>query len=464
MTGTPRYYEVLIVGAGQAGAQVAAELVTAGHPGPIGLLGAEDVPPYQRPPLSKGFLAGTEEFADLLLRPADFWDARGLDLRLGCEVVGVDAAARTVTTADGELIGYGALVWAAGGSPRALPVPGADLPGVHFVRTLRDAEALKAALPTTRNAGAPAKPGSQSARIPGPANTTRNVGAPAKPGSQSAHVPDPANTARNAVVIGGGFVGLEAAAAFVKAGLTVTVVEAADRVLGRVTCGPVSAHCTAVHRAHGVTVLTGTGVREIAGAGGRVSGVVLGDGRVLPADLVVVGIGLVPAVGPLRAAGAAGADGVDVDGEGRTSLPGVYAAGDCAATSNAYTGGRRMRLESVQNAVEQGRAVARAILGVPQPPTPPVPWFWSNQYDVRFKTMGVPVAYDTAVVRGEPASGRFSVVYLRDGEVAAVDTIDNVRDYAQAKALIGVRADAADLADPSVPLKELARRETVHEH
>ncbi|MFF8316494.1 NAD(P)/FAD-dependent oxidoreductase [Streptomyces bobili] len=410
-----QHHDVLIVGAGQAGAQVAGELLDAGFPGTVGIVGAEDVPPYERPPLSKGYLLGEASAESLLFRPADRWAAEGAELLLGTEVVAVDPSEHVVTTAGGERLGYGHLVWAAGGRARALPVPGADLTGVHYVRTLDDADRLKAQLAT----------------------------------------------ARRAVVIGGGFIGLEAAAVFAKAGLQVTVVEAMDRLLGRVTSPAVSAFFAQVHREHDVDVLVGHGVVEITGGEGAVRGVALSDGREIPADIVVVGVGLVPNVEPIVRAGAAGANGVDVDESGRTTLTDVFAAGDCANFANTHTRHARMRLESVQNAVEQGRVVARTILGVAQP-APAVPWFWSNQYDIKFKTMGILTGHDTTIVRGDPSSGRFSVVYLLDGAVIAVDTLNNIRDYAQAKALILSQApvDPAAVADPAVQLKDLAARRT----
>ncbi|MCG7207377.1 NAD(P)/FAD-dependent oxidoreductase [Streptomyces arenae] len=407
------HYDVLIVGAGQAGAQVAGELADAGFPGTVGIVGAEDTPPYERPPLSKGYLSGEASAESLLLRPADRWAADGAELLLGTEVIEVDPSEHMVTTAGGERLGYGRLVWAAGGRARILPVPGADLDGVHYVRTLADADRLKTQLPT----------------------------------------------ARRAVVIGGGFIGLEAAAAFAKAGLDVTVVEAMDRLLGRVTSPVVSEFFAKVHGEHQVDVLFGHGVTEITGSNGAVKGVALSDGRTISADIVVVGVGLVPNVEPIIQAGAVGANGVEVDESGRTTLPDVFAAGDCANFANAHTRQARMRLESVQNAVEQGRAVARAILGMDQP-SPAVPWFWSNQYDIKFKTMGILTGYDTSIVRGDPSSGRFSVVYLLDGAVIAVDTLNNVRDYAQAKVLIKSQAqvDPAAVADPTVQLKDLVAK------
>ncbi|KAF0957984.1 NAD(P)/FAD-dependent oxidoreductase [Rhodococcus sp. T7] len=417
ITSVIRHHDTLIVGAGQAGAQVATALDAAGYEGSIGILGSELVPPYERPPLSKGVLTGQTATESLFLRPPEFWRDDDMELMLGTDVVAVDPSRHVVRTSTGAEIGYGKLVWATGGRPRRLTVPGAELAGVHYLRTLRDAERLQSHL----------------------------------------------ITAARAVVIGGGFIGLEAAAAFTKAGLAVTVIESADRVLQRVTSPAVSAHFRALHRRHGVDILERSSVSEITGRNGEVTGVQLDNGRWIAAELVLIGVGLLPNVEALRDAGAEGVNGADVDDAGSTSLPDVYAAGDCASISNSFTGHTRMRLESVQNAVEQGRVVAASILGSPNP-LKPVPWFWSNQYDVKFKTMGVPIAYDAAVVRGTPQSGAFSVVYLRDDQVVAVDTVNNLRDYAQAKVLIecGTRVDADLVRSPDMPLKEFAERKPAH--
>jgi 3-phenylpropionate/trans-cinnamate dioxygenase ferredoxin reductase subunit len=403
-------FDVLIVGAGHAGASAAIALRQAGFAGSIGLLGDEPWPPYERPPLSKDYLAGTRPFERMLIRPPAFWAERAITLLPGRRVEAVDPDVCQVRLADGERIGWGRLLWAAGGTPRRLPVPGAELPGVHAVRTRADIDAIASALPAVRQVA----------------------------------------------IIGGGYIGLEAAAVLRKLGKAVTVLEAQPRLLARVAGQAVADFIAAEHRAHGVDVRLGVQVtRLLPGPDGRAAGVALGDGAMVPADLVIVGIGIVPAVGPLLAAGALGSDGVDVDAHGRTSLPGIWAAGDCARHANAFAGGACLRLESVQNANDQAAAAARDMAGQPRPYAA-VPWFWSDQYDLKLQTVGLQAGHDSAIVRGDPATRRFSVVYLRQGRVVALDCINSPRDYAQGRALVaaGVPAPSGDgLADPEVPLK-----------
>ncbi|WP_066713168.1 NAD(P)/FAD-dependent oxidoreductase, partial [Sphingomonas adhaesiva] len=256
------------------------------------------------------------------------------------------------------------------------------------------------------------------------------------------------------VVIGGGYIGLEAAAALAKAGKRVTVVEALPRVLARVAGEILSRFYEAEHRAHGVEVRLDTAVECIEGSGGRAAGVRLHGGELLPCEMVIVGIGIVPAVRPLRDAGAGGDNGVDVDEHCRTDLPGVFAIGDCAAHVNRYAGGARVRLESVQNANDQAAVVAHALTGSPKP-YDAVPWFWSFQYDLRLQTVGLSTGHDEVVVRGEVASRRFSLVYLKEGRIVALDCVNTVKDFAQGKALI-LRDDIPRevLADSSRPLKQ----------
>jgi 3-phenylpropionate/trans-cinnamate dioxygenase ferredoxin reductase subunit len=265
------------------------------------------------------------------------------------------------------------------------------------------------------------------------------------------------SAAREVVVIGGGYIGLEAAAVLTKLGKRVTVLEALERVLARVAGAPLSRFYEVEHRAHGVDVRVGTAAQSIVGENGRVAGVRLGDGTILPAQLVIVGIGINPAVEPLLAAGAEGTNGVAVDGQCRTSLDGIFAIGDCAEHANAFAGGARLRLESVQNAHDQAAIAAKAIMGGAETYSA-VPWFWSNQYDLRLQTVGLSIGYDAIVQRGDPASRSFSLVYLRDGAVIALDCVNMVRDYAQGRALVAQRArpDPGQLADPGVPLKTLA--------
>lgn len=403
-------YDVLIVGAGHGGAQCAITLSQGGFEGSIALVTDEADLPYERPPLSKEYLAKEKSFDRIMLRAPAYWEERGIAVLTGRRVVQVDPVAKTVTDEAGETIGYGRLVWATGGRPRRLTCDGADLAGVHAIRTRADVDQLEAELPA----------------------------------------------AKRIVVVGGGYIGLEAAAAMTKFDKHVTVVEALDRVLARVAGEPLSRFYEAEHRAHGVELLLNTQVDCLLGREGRVTAVRLTDGAELPADIVIVGIGIVPAVEPLIAAGATGANGVDVDGLCRTSLADVFAIGDCATHENGYANGSPIRLESVQNANDQANTVARAILGAEQP-YDAVPWFWSNQFDLRLQTVGLSIGFDEAVLRGDPAARSFSIVYLRGGQVIALDCVNATRDYVQGRKLVVDRLSPAPerLADASVPLKEL---------
>lgn len=403
--------DVIIVGAGHGGAQAAIALRQNGFAGSILVIGREPEYPYERPPLSKEYLARDKSFERIMIRPATFWADKGIDYALGREVTAIDPAAKTVTTDDGAVTGYGALVWAAGGDPRRLTCAGADLAGVHAVRTRADADRLMAEL----DAGA-----------------------------------------KRAVVIGGGYIGLEAAAVLTKFGVAVTLLEALPRVLARVAGEALSTFYQDEHRAHGVDLRTQVAVDCLEGADGKVTGVRLADGTVLPADIVIVGIGIIPAVAPLIAAGAKGGNGVEVDEFCRTSLPDVYAIGDCAAHANGYADGATIRLESVQNANDQATVAAKAITGNPVP-YKAVPWFWSNQYDLRLQTVGLSIGHDATVVRGDPAARAFSVIYLREGRVIALDCVNVVKDYVQGKKLVetGAVIAADKLADAGTPLKDM---------
>lgn len=410
---TPASFDVLIVGAGHGGAQAALALRQLHFAGSIGVVGDEPELPYERPPLSKEYFSGEKSFERILIRPATFWAEREVQMLTGRRVVAVDAAAHTVRTADGEVFGYGQLVWATGGQPRRLPCPGGDAVGVHGVRTRADADAM-----------------------------LRELGSA---------------TGQSIVVIGGGYIGLEAAAVLAQQGRQVTVLEAQDRVLARVAGEALSRAYEAEHRAHGVDVRLGVQVESLLTQDGRVKGVQLRDGETLLADLVIVGIGIVPAVEPLLAAGATGGNGVQVDAHCRTSLSDVYAIGDCALHANAFADGATIRLESVQNANDMATTVAKALTGQPQP-YHAVPWFWSNQYDLKLQTVGLSTGHDEAVLRGDVAARSFSVVYLRAGRVIALDCVNAVKDYVQGRALVlaGARVAAAALQDTARPLKELA--------
>jgi len=405
-------YDVLVVGSGHAGAQAAIALRQRKFEGRVGLLGDEPELPYERPPLSKEYLAGDKPFDRLLIRPAIFWAERQIDLLPGRRVVSVDAADHRVALEDGSAIAYGTLIWAAGGSPRRLSCAGHDLGGLHTVRSRADVDRMIAELP-------------QTWRV---------------------------------VVVGGGYIGLEAAAVLSKLGKQVTLIEALDRVLTRVAGEPLSRFYEDEHRAHGVTIRLSASVERIEERNGAVAGVRLADGTLLPCEMVIVGIGVMPAVAPLLAAGAAGGNGVEVDALCRTSLPDVFAIGDCAAQPNPFADGAVIRLESVQNANDQAATVAKMLTSTPEP-NDAVPWFWSNQFDLKLQTVGLSQGHDAALVRGDPAERAFSVVYLKQGRVIALDCVNNARDYVQGRTLVmtGAMIDPARLVDASVPLKELAR-------
>jgi 3-phenylpropionate/trans-cinnamate dioxygenase ferredoxin reductase subunit len=407
----PPRYDVLIVGAGHGGAQAAIALRQQKFEGSIGIVGAEPDLPYERPPLSKEYLSGDRAFERMLIRPAAFWQERSVAMVLGRRVVGVDADARRVALDDGKALGYGKLIWAGGGRPRRLSCAGADLANVHSVRCRADVDLMRHHL----------------------------------------------DRVEHVVVIGGGYIGLEAAAVLAKLGKKVVLLEALDRVLARVAGEPVSRFYEAAHRAREVDVRTAVAVDSIVGEAGSAIGVRLCDGSLVPADMVIVGIGIVPAVEPLIAAGAEGSNGVDVDEYCRTNLANIYAIGDCAAQSNRFASGAKVRLESVQNANDQAITAAKSIVEKPEAHGA-VPWFWSNQYDLKLQTVGLSIGYDDIVVRGNPATRSFSVVYLKSDRVIALDCINVVKDYVQGRSLVvdGITADRAKLADISIPLKHLA--------
>lgn len=404
------HYDVLIVGAGHGGAQAAIALRQQNFEGSIALLGDEPEPPYERPPLSKEYFSGEKTFERILIRPASFWGDRNVDLLLNRRVTAVDPLEHKVMLADASTLSYGKLIWATGGAPRKISCDGSGLAGVHGVRTRADADAMLAEI----------------------------------------------GDVENVVVIGGGYIGLEAAAVLAKFGKHVTVLEALDRVLARVAGEPLSRFYESEHRAHGVDVRLKVAVECIEGANGRVTGVKLADGTLLPAQMVIVGIGIIPAVEPLIAAGAVGGNGVEVNEYCETSLADIYAIGDCAAHVNGFAAGARIRLESVQNANDQATTAAKAIAGQPHV-YHAVPWFWSNQYDLRLQTVGLSIGFDEIVQRGDPATRSFSIIYLREGKVIALDCVNATKDYVQGRALVtgGLSAPRDQLANPEIPLKTL---------
>ena len=404
------HFDILIVGAGHGGAQAAIALRQRGFSGTIAMVGDEPEIPYERPPLSKDYLAGDKAFERIQIRPAAFWAEREIAMLVGQRVTTVDPSVHQVTLADGSALSYGHLIWATGGSPRRLTCAGHDLFGVHGVRTRADVDRMIAELPDTRDV----------------------------------------------VVIGGGYIGLEAAAVLTKLGKQVTVLEALDRVLARVAGEPLSRFYEVEHRAHGVDVRLNCTVDCIEEADGHATGVRLATGEILPAQMVIVGIGIIPAVQPLLDAGADGGNGVLVDDHCRTSLPDIFAIGDCAAHANPFFDRQMMRLESVQNANDQATTVAKVLTGAPEP-YHAVPWFWSNQYDLKLQTVGLSTGHDEAIVRGDIASRSFSLIYLKQGKVIALDCVNSVKDYVQGRALVtgGISPDRALLADPATPLKSL---------
>jgi 3-phenylpropionate/trans-cinnamate dioxygenase ferredoxin reductase subunit len=407
------YEPIVIVGGGQAAAQAIETLRKRGHRAPVTLVGDENLLPYQRPPLSKKYLAGTLERDRLLFRHAEHYHDHGIDLRLGFPAVRIDRQAHRVEIADGSRVDYTRLLIATGSRPRLLPVPGAELAGVYYLRTAADVDRLRAEF------------------APG----------------------------RRAVVIGGGYIGLEVAATCREAGLEVAVLEAASRVMSRVVAPVVSNFYQAEHARHGVHIHLDARVEALLPGGGpagarRVAGVRLADGRELPADFVLIAVGVVPADDLALEAGLPCEDGIVVDEHCRTADPAIWAAGDCTRQPNVHFG-LRVRLESVDNAFEQGASAALNMLGLTTVHDK-VPWFWSDQYDLKMVIVGLADGHDDLVVRGDPASRAFSVCYLRRGELVAVETVNYNRDQMAARKLVmaRMRPDRAKLADDRIALKE----------
>ena len=409
---------LLVVGAGHAGCELALAARQAGWLGPICLLGDEGEPPYHRPPLSKAYMHGLSDRAALQLRGAVAYQAAGVELLPGLGVVSIDAAARRVQLADGSSKPYARLALCTGGRPRPLVadgLPAGEQPcNLHYLRTLADADAIRAAL---------------------------------QPGVRL-------------VIVGGGYVGLELAASAIKIGAQVTVLEAMPHVLARVTGVEVAAFYEDVHRAAGVVLHTGFTVASVARQGGdplaAITALLSADGHRVEADIVVAGIGMLPNVALAADAGLAIDGGIVVDAGSCTSDPHIVAAGDCTVQHSALYG-RRLRLESVPNALEQARAAAATLCGKPLPPRA-APWFWSDQYALKLQMVGLSQGHDACVLRGDLAAQKFIAFYLRDGAIIAADAVNRPADFVQAKRLVAAaaRIDARTLADDSVSLKELA--------
>ncbi|HEY3516435.1 MAG TPA: FAD-dependent oxidoreductase [Gammaproteobacteria bacterium] len=400
---------LVIVGGGQAAAQAAQSLRQQSFAGAITLLCDEPYPPYQRPPLSKKYFAGELARERLLLRPAAFYAEKGVALELGARVEEIEPAARRVRLRDGRTLTYDRLLLATGGRARALPVPGVDLPGVHYLRTIADVDSILASL---------------------------------APGSR-------------ALLVGAGYIGLEVAASARQRGFDVTVLEAADRVMSRTVSAEVSAFYEACHRAAGVTIHCNAGVKAFHG-GARVTAVETSDGRQFACDVAIVGVGIEPNVELAARAGLECNNGIVVDELARTADPNIVAAGDCTNHPLPLLE-RRVRLESVPNAIHQAKVAAATLLGAPSPYSE-VPWFWSDQYDLKLQIAGLSTGYDEVVLRGEPATRSFAAFYLRGGQLLAVDAVNSPREFIAGKKLVASRARIAPdvLRDAKIDLAPLA--------
>ncbi|QFT94662.1 Ferredoxin--NAD(P)(+) reductase fdr [Roseovarius sp. THAF9] len=397
---------IVVVGAGQAGSSLVAKLRALGYDGKVTLIGEEHAPPYQRPPLSKKYLLGEMELERLYLRPESFYSENMIDLRLDAAVTAIDRTDKVVV-AGGQAVPYEHLVLTTGSVPRRLPPAiGGALEGVYVVRDLRDVDSMG---PEFR----------EGAKV---------------------------------LIVGGGYIGLEAAAVAASKGLQVTLVEMADRILQRVAANETSDYFRELHRSHGVDIREGVGLERLTGEG-RVSGALLSDGTELEADFVIVGVGITPATALAEAAGVEVENGIKVDAQGRTSDPAIWAAGDCA--SFPYRGAR-LRLESVPNAIDMAECVAENIMGADKTYVPQ-PWFWSDQYDVKLQIAGLNVGYDRVVTRD--SEGGISFWYFAGDTLLAVDAANDARAYMVGKRLIdnGKTADPAVVADPGADLKALLK-------
>jgi 3-phenylpropionate/trans-cinnamate dioxygenase ferredoxin reductase subunit len=401
---------VVIIGAGHAGGTLAALLRQYGHTGLITLIGDEPIPPYQRPPLSKAWLKGEANADSLALKPLEFYGENNIDFRPSVRAVKLERSAKKVQLSDGSELSYDVLALATGARAIALPIPGADLKGVLFLRTAADAETLKA-----------------------------EVG----PGKRLA-------------VVGGGYIGLEVAASGRALGADVVVLEREPRLLARVAAETLSTFFREYHEKHAVTFELNASVTGFEGAGGHITGVKLADGRVIPCDAAVVGVGAHPNDELASESGLETARGVVVNLEARTSDPNIFAIGDVAHRPMPIYG-RMFRMESVPNALEQAKQAAAAITGRPPPPGE-VPWQWSDQYDLKLQIAGYAFDVDEIVVRGDPASGKFAVFHLKGDQLQSVEAINAPPEFMMGRQLIGnrKRLDKRKLADPTVSMKEVA--------
>ena len=399
---------IVIVGGGQAAGQAAASLRQEGYQGRIVVVGEEPHVPYQRPPLSKQYLAGEYGLERVYLRPAKFYESKNVQVRCGVRVQSIDAKAQTIACSDGQELAYDKLLLATGARPRRLDAPGSQLPGVYYLRTVADVDAIK-----------------------------RDF----QPG-------------RRIAIVGGGYIGLEVAAVAVQMGLRATILEMAPRILPRVAMPAMSAFYHALHAGEGVAIRTDARVQAFAG-GDRLTAVVLADGEQLQADLAVVGVGILPNVELAEAAGLECDDGIMVNEHTRTSDPHIYAAGDCTNHPNPLLG-RRLRLESVPNAMEQSRVAAANMAGKPKEYAA-MPWFWSDQYDLKLQMVGFPAEGDVCVMRGDPAARQFASFYVREGVLVAADAVNSAREFMAARQLVGKPVDPARLEDSGTEMKTIVR-------
>ena len=396
---------VVIIGAGHAAGQAAASLRQAKYEGDITIIGDEAHIPYQRPPLSKAYLKGDQGADKVYLRAESFYTDRDIAMKLNTSATGIDTQSKTVALSTGETLDYDHLLISTGSRPRKLSIEGSDLPGIHYLRTMDDVDGLREGMQ-----------------------------------------PD-----ANLVIVGGGYIGLEVAAVGRELGLNVHVLEMEERLLPRVTTPEMSAYYHQLHEGRGVNIHTSTGVTGFAGDG-KVKEVICGDQR-FPADIVIVGIGIIPNTELAEAAGIHCDNGIVVDDHCRTSDPHVYAAGDCTNHPNPLLD-RRLRLESVPNAMDQARVSTANMLGDDKTYAA-IPWFWSDQYELKLQMVGFSADGDTQVLRGDMASNAFAVFYLKDGKVVAADSVNSPKEFMLCKQLVGKNADPEVLADPEADLKAL---------
>ncbi len=407
--------KVVIVGGGQAAFSTASSLRQWGYDGQLVILGDEVTPPYQRPPLSKTYLLGEFPSERLLFKPDAWYEQNRIDLMLDARAERIDLDDRSVLTTRGNRVSFERLVLATGASPCELPdLPSAEYSNVHLLRSLTDVEAIRETLPDT------------------------------------GHV----------LIVGGGYIGLETAATMRKLGHEVTVIEREHRLLARVTVEPVSDYYENLHRSHGVDIRTGVTVEHWLSEDASVSAATLSDGTSVEVSAVLVGIGVRPNTELAAAAGIEVDNGILVDEDARSSAPTVFAAGDCANRPLVHYGCRG-RLESVHNALEQGKLAAAAMLRRPRP-TEDLPWFWSDQFDIKLQIAGLPMPEDDVIVRGDPDSNSFSILTTRDGRLTSANAIGAPRDFIAAKQLIAARVPVrqTDIADPAIPLKDLQPAKT----